>query len=165
MKKWLLTGLLVLPALALSQQEARAQFCYNLAGKFHVKICATGTLKGWHEKFPSCYGPSCFNNGGAGGPGGYAGGYGGGYDAGNKFAAPGPWYLYWPYAGTGGMATAQPMSFPGWTYEDNFNAPAPTGYPWWPAPTTAPLQGSTAATQLPASPYQPVGYPHYWYGH
>src|SRR5437588_11366 len=43
----------------------------------------------------------------------------------------GPWYSYWPY-------------------EAHFINPAPTGYPYWPAPQTLPGAGP-----VPAPAYQP----------
>jgi len=153
MRNWVLASLLALPCLALGQQTAHAQ-CYNIGGSFHIKICTTGTLKCWKEQFPSCYGP----------PNGFCGSG----NCGSKFSppvAPGPWYNYWPYAGTGYMG-AEPMTYPGWTYESNFNAPAPTGYPWWPAAITAPPKGTAGGAAYPAPAYQAVGaYPSYWYGH
>ncbi len=62
----------------------------------------------------------------------------------------GPWYQYWPM-------------------EAHFQTPAPTGYPYWPAPLTLPpgaAYGEPApANFLPAS-LQPSGYgappPSYW---
>ena len=46
----------------------------------------------------------------------------------------GPWYLYWPM-------------------EAHFQAPAPTGYPYWPAPMGLPPQnaayGASRGRQLP----------------
>lgn len=172
MNKLLLAGLVALPCLALEPQRAAAQ-CANLAGSFHIKFCATGTLKAWAEKFPSCYGPKC-GYGGQGHGGGYgAYGYAGGdpsvltgcADCPTGLQVPGPWYLYWPYANTA-YQTAPPMSFPGWNYGMHFNTPAPTGYPYWPTLTTAPPATLDQTAHMPApSVYQPVGYPSYWYGH
>jgi hypothetical protein len=82
----------------------------------------------------------------------------------------GPWYLYWPL-------------------EAHFTAPAPTGYPYWPAPmglpnqsfggpavqphytppppTTAPPQPAPPRSGLQPAYYRPVSYygpaPSYWY--
>ena len=73
--------------------------------------------------------------GGCGSPGGP------GYGGGGQLA---PWYNYWPL-------------------QAHFNAPAPTGYPYWPAPQ-APLPSAASA----GPGLQPVGYygsaPSYWYG-
>ncbi len=62
----------------------------------------------------------------------------------------GPWYQYWPM-------------------EAHFQTPAPTGYPYWPAPMTLPpnagVGGPAPANFMPAS-FQPSGYgappPYYW---
>ena len=62
----------------------------------------------------------------------------------------GPWYQYWPM-------------------EAHFQTPAPTGYPFWPAPMTLPPNGGVGgpapANFMPAS-LQPAGYgaspPYYW---
>jgi hypothetical protein len=69
----------------------------------------------------------------------------------------GPWYLYYPH-------------------DAYFQVPAPTAYPYWPAPQTLNASQLGAAsgpyTQTMPNPYgvyQPVGYyqqgPSYWYGH
>jgi len=68
----------------------------------------------------------------------------------------GPWYMYYPH-------------------DAYFQVPAPTAYPYWPAPQT--LNAAQSALSAPASAqtmpnpygvYQPVGYyqtgPSYWYG-
>jgi hypothetical protein len=62
----------------------------------------------------------------------------------------GPWYEYWPM-------------------EAHFQTPAPTGYPYWPAPLTLPPNAGVGAPApgnfMPAS-LQPSGYgappPSYW---
>src|SRR5208283_5718891 len=72
-----------------------------------------------------------------------------------------PWYQYWPY-------------------NAHFQTPAPTGYPYWPAPMTAMGYGAApmgpgagpatyyGAAPMPPSPVQPAAYypqaPAYWYG-
>lgn len=49
-----------------------------------------------------------------------------------------PWYNYWPY-------------------EAHFQTPAPTGYPWWPAPQTpSPGFMPSAPAYAPAAPAAPV---------
>ncbi|HVS36554.1 MAG TPA: hypothetical protein VMS17_13400 [Gemmataceae bacterium] len=62
----------------------------------------------------------------------------------------GPWYLYWPM-------------------EAHFQTPAPTGYPYWPAPLTLPpsaAYGAPAPGNFQPAPLQPAGYgappPSYW---
>jgi hypothetical protein len=67
-----------------------------------------------------------------------------------QFGQLGPWYLYWPM-------------------EAHFQTPAPTGYPFWPAPMTLPpnagMGGPAPANFMPAS-FQAPGYgaspPSYW---
>jgi hypothetical protein len=60
----------------------------------------------------------------------------------------GPWYQYWPL-------------------EANFQTPAPTGYPYWPAPMALPPNaglGAPAPANFQPASYQP-GYgaaPYYW---
>jgi hypothetical protein len=59
----------------------------------------------------------------------------------------GPWYLYWPM-------------------EAHFQAPAPTGYPYWPAPMGLPPQTAAAYGAPAAGNFQPAAYsgatPSYW---
>jgi hypothetical protein len=59
----------------------------------------------------------------------------------------GPWYLYWPL-------------------EAHFQAPAPTGYPYWPAPMALPRQNAAAYGAPAPGNFQPAGYtgatPSYW---
>jgi hypothetical protein len=68
----------------------------------------------------------------------------------------GPWYMYYPH-------------------DAYFQVPAPTAYPYWPAPQTMNAAqsglGAPSAAQTMPNPYgvyQPVGYyqtgPSYWYG-
>ncbi|HZT81163.1 MAG TPA: hypothetical protein VFA26_13105 [Gemmataceae bacterium] len=66
----------------------------------------------------------------------------------------GPWYSYWPL-------------------EAHFQTPAPTPYPYWPAPMNSPYAGGAPINLKPTPPaaaefFQPVGYssqaPCYWYG-
>jgi hypothetical protein len=67
----------------------------------------------------------------------------------------GPWYQYWPL-------------------EAHYNAPAPTGYPYWPAAQTLPngagsIQTGGGPPDVKQSAYyfQPASYygtPNYWYG-
>jgi hypothetical protein len=100
------------------------------------------TLKGFYSTSCGPAPPCC--------PGGGGGGYGGGYGGGDG-AGLGPWYLYWPQ-------------------EAHFQTPAPTGYPYWPAPQTL-QNGNGNGAALPANggyPLQPAAYapgtPAYWYG-
>lgn len=63
-----------------------------------------------------------------------------------QFGQLGPWYLYWPM-------------------EAHFQTPAPTGYPFWPAPMTLP--GAVGGAPGPGNfmpGVQPTGYaaPNYW---
>src|SRR5579862_7127285 len=54
----------------------------------------------------------------------------------------GPWYSYWPY-------------------EAHFISPAPTGYPYWPAPQTLPGQAFGVRPNpilTPMGPFAPGGY-------
>ncbi len=72
------------------------------------------------------------------------------YPGGGAVSQLGPWYQYWPM-------------------EAHFQTPAPTGYPYWPAPLTLPpnagVGGPAPANFMPAS-LQPSGYgappPSYW---
>jgi hypothetical protein len=167
MKRFVLASLLALPVLVIGQGQASAQ-CYNLAGSFRIKICATGCLKTWCEPFCGhnpCCGPGGCGSGGYGGGGHGCGLFGcQGVEA-CDFQPPGPWYQYWPYAA-------------------HFQAPAPTGFPYWPAPMTVPPSFDGHSAPPPGyAPYAPaaqtgaywptgvqaVGYysqvPSYWYGH
>jgi len=170
MKKLLWAAVLALPCLAISHSRATAQpgCCYNLAGGFHVKFCGTGFLKCWSEPFCGCTSckPGGCNGGYAGGPaygGGYAGGCAncpGGDCSGH---VPGPWYTYWPYSGQPFMTS--PYATDSWTYESNFQVPAPV-YPFWPVAANGAAPPAAVAAAAPYSGgFQPAGYyPSYWYG-
>lgn len=156
MRTLLVASLLALPVLAAGAPRATAgNGCYNLAGSFHIKICATGKLNCWKEPFSSC-----------GGGGGSHGGCGGCYDP-SGLQAPGPWYLYWPYGGAGQPMAGAPAYGGAWDYSMHFNAPAPMGSPYFAAPLTLPPGfGAGSGGGAPAPAYQPVSYyPQYWYGH
>jgi hypothetical protein len=168
MKKLLLAALLALPLSLLGGQKASAQCCFGLKGAFNIKVCASGSLIPYCEKFPCCV-PNCGPCGGCGSCGscgGYGGGgCGGGYGCGCPGPIPGPWYAFWPYDGNSQIAPCMP----GWSLDNHFQVAAPTGYPYWPNPMV-----------MHASPYaygggygggygpgcvQPVGYsPGSWYG-
>ncbi|HLN30794.1 MAG TPA: hypothetical protein VK395_23850 [Gemmataceae bacterium] len=151
MNKLIWAALLGLPALALYPQQAAADGCLNLQGGFRLKICASGFFKAWCE--PCGCAPACAP--GCGGSGGF-----------NECSGvvPGPWYLYWPYGGSGYMTA--PSTYPGWVYDNNFQTPAPV-YPYWPqssAPAAA-APGYQAPSQFLNTSTQPAGYyPSYWYG-
>jgi hypothetical protein len=153
MKKLMWAALLALPLLAVGQQRASAEGgcsgCVNLSGGFRLKLCYAGFLNCSCEPFPCCANPC-------------GGCCGGGYAdcTGN---APGPWYLYWPYGG-GNVMTGPVVA--GWTYDSNFQQPAPI-YPYWPAraPVAAFAGTGFAPATYPTQAFQPVGYyPSYWYG-
>jgi hypothetical protein len=157
MKKFLGAALLALPMLALGEKSARAQGrCVNLAGSFHIKICATGCFKAWCEPFCGCN--PCCGGGGYGGAAAYNECHG---------VVPGPWYTYWPSAQNPAVMTS-PYETPGWNYAMNFQTPAPIpgGFPYWPAAAAAqPAATATVAAPPPATNLQPAGYyPSYWYG-
>jgi hypothetical protein len=83
-----------------------------------------------------CFSPCCNYANGFSPCDGACGGGGG-------MAQLGPWYLYWPL-------------------EAHYQVPAPTGYPYWPAPMALP-PGSPGG---PPPGLQPAGYqqgPYYWY--
>src|SRR4051812_673249 len=107
MKKFLLAGLLAVTWMALTEHHAVAD-CYNLAGSFHLKVCYSGCLKAWKEACAPCN-PCCPDGGGGGGC--WAGRCG---DP-SGLIAPGPWYLWWPYADAG-YQSGPPAAFPGWNY-------------------------------------------------
>jgi hypothetical protein len=146
MRKFAWAALLSLPFAAVGADRASAGCCLNLQGGFRVKICAAGYLNACREPFSVC--PPC----GPGG-GGYGGGYGGGFCGANgqdcSGAVPGPWYTYWPYGGAPLMTSGQ--LYPGWTYDQNFQVPAPVPYPYWPA---------AASTAASSGAY----FPSYWGG-
>jgi hypothetical protein len=145
MRKLAWAAVLSLPFVAVGVEKASAGGCLNLQGGFRIKICCAGYLKGCCEPFSVC------NPCGGGSPWGFNGGGGGcdGCGGGCSGVVPGPWYTYWPYGGAPAMTS--PFSDPGWTYESNFQTPAPIAYPFWPAAaSTAPSAGS---------------YPSYWAGH
>src|SRR5436309_11888148 len=135
MKKLLLAALLALPLSLLAGQKASAQCCFGLKGAFNIKVCASGSLIPYCEKFPCCVpscGPCCSPCGSCGPCGGYGGGgYGGGcYGGGCPGPIPGPWYVFWPYDGTSQRAPCMA----GWTLDNHFQVAAPTGYPDRPNP-------------------------------
>ena len=148
MKTLLGATLLALPLLALSASDARAhgQGLGLGLGPYTAGGSITFGVRGWLR--PGCdQGPGGFNPGC---------GHGGGYGAGYGGAGVGPWYSYWPM-------------------EAHFQVPAPTHYPYWPAPMTSNVQGMGGYPQgmggYPVSPvgYHPAGYytpaPSYWYSH
>jgi hypothetical protein len=151
MKKYLLATLVALPLAAVGQQQASAGgCCYSFSGSYHFKICASCNFKCCREPFCPC---SPCGNGCCGDGCGLFG---------CPPTVPGPWYQYWPYDGYSQVAPASPG---GWSYEQHFQTPAPTGYPYWPNPMMA-GSGYNPPVQMPT--YQPVGYypqaPGYWYG-
>jgi hypothetical protein len=181
MKKPLAAALLALPFLALAPRQAAATCCsgcYNLSGCWHLKVCYFGKLSCWKQPFNHCcYGckPACGEGGCCGAPqggcapggyGGYAGAPGGGGCPGGDCNGccglcgctpyvPGPWYLFWP----NGMETEMgaPVGNGQWTLEDHFQLPAPTGFPYYPAPLT--IAADYNAHPLGCFPYQvPPGY-------
>ena len=135
MSKMIWASLLALPMLALGQSQASAGGgCWTIQGGFKLKICATGYF---NVRSDCC-------NGGCG-SGGYCGNDGQG-------GVPGPWYLYWPQGGQQVMTA--PGNYQGWTYDQHFQAPAPS-FPFW---------GGNQFTQNQGGGYQPANYyPSYWY--
>ena len=119
MKRFAWATLLALPLLALSQQQASANggFCWvHDFCRFRFKMCA--------QCYPNCH-CACHGWGGWGG---------GGNACGPAFdechgVVPGPWYTYWPYGGAPVMTS--PYNFPAWVYDDHFQVPAPSPYPYW----------------------------------
>lgn len=174
MRKFILAGLLALPLLVLNPARLLASGCCNgcyqsptLNFGFGMRIgfhkwcfCEKPTInpclpgKPHKHKHHGCQAPGCPT-------GGYGCGYGGG-DPSCAWGAGAPWYLFWPM-------------------DAHFRMPAPTGYPYWPAPqTTPPGFSSCYGYHLPAfnhygltypldaNAVQPAGYypqvPTYWYG-
>ncbi len=95
-------------------------------------------------------GPLGFTVGGSAQLSFYIAPYGGGGGGGGMMPAQaGPWYLYWPM-------------------EAHFNAPAPTGYPYWPSGMTLPDGGTTTSLGAFPSFAQSGGFtpqaPYYWGG-
>jgi hypothetical protein len=172
MRKFILAGLLALPCLAVDSSQVQAAGCCNgcnqtptlnfgfgmRIGLHHWCFCEKPTInpclpgKPHKHKHHGC--SSC-----AGG-GGYGGGHG---DMSCTWGAGAPWYLFWPY-------------------DAHFRMPAPTGYPFWPAPQTIqPGFGAHYGYNMPgyqtpnmgypmdANAVQPAGFypqqvPTYWYG-
>lgn len=146
MKKLALAAMLaVTPLLFAQKANAWGGGCGDgCSGGFTLggSISVNGFCKCWHGG--GCgnqFGPMC-------GGGGCGGAYGGGYGGSGGLA---PWYSYYPY-------------------DAYFQTPAPTGYPYWPAPMTPyPAAGVTADTgSYPyGGTYMPVAaqVPSYWYGH
>lgn len=148
MKRFALAGMLALAPLV-AAPKANAWWgggggCGNgCSGGFTIggSISLSGFCKGWHSGgCGSNFGPMCCGDGG----GGYgSGGYGGGGLA--------PWYAYYPY-------------------DAYFQTPAPTGYPYWPAPMT-PYPSPATSANVGSYPYSgtfvptAAQVPSYWYGH
>jgi hypothetical protein len=115
MKRLAWAALLALPLSAASPQRASANggFCWvHDFCRFKVKICA--------QCYPNCHCPPTYGMGW------------GGDSAGPAFdechgVVPGPWYTYWPYGGAPFMTS--PYQFATWSYDNNFQTPAP--YPYW----------------------------------
>ncbi len=152
MKRLVLSSLLALPILGLSENNASAFFCFQ--GTCNYKIGFPRIVFGIDTGCAAPYGPSMFNFGHPGHP-------------------HGPWYQHFPH---GGPHTAQPAPQPGAAPQGGQQLPAPrpaTGGDSAPAPTTQPTS-YYPASYSPASYYQPVNYqyytpnsyavPAYWYG-
>jgi hypothetical protein len=137
MKKFLVAALLALPLTALGSAQAHAGDCCTPL--YRVGISVGLVFRGWCGCDYSCCKQKAYC-----GPCGKGGGGGGG---GASFPGGGPWYGAWPY-------------------NAHFQTPAPTGYPFWPAPMTysghaaAPMPGVGGATYA-AQPMEEMGH----YGH
>jgi hypothetical protein len=126
MKRLALAALMALPLMAASQQQASADggfCCVHDFCRFRIKICA--------QCYPKACG--CAPSFGCGGWGGDA--CGASFDECHG-VVPGPWYTYWPYGGAPVMTS--PYNFPAWMYDDNFQTPAPSPYPYWGASSARP---------------------------
>jgi hypothetical protein len=138
MRKYILAAVLALPLTALGQQQAWAggggDCCTPL---YRVGISIGLVFRGWCGCDYSC----CKQKVGCGHCGSGGGGGGGGCCT---FPGGAPWYGYWPYPA-------------------HFQTPAPTGYPYWPAPMTysgygaAPTVGDGSQTAM----NMPAGIDHY----
>jgi hypothetical protein len=125
MKKFILAALVALPLTALSQQRAAAGSggCGDCCTPLYRVGMSIGIVwRGWCGCDYSCCKQKCNHCGSA-----YGGGGGGG--GGASFPGGGPWYGYWPHPA-------------------HFQTPAPTGYPYWPAPMTYSGYGA-APMQMP----------------
>jgi hypothetical protein len=164
MKKLIWAGFLAVPLLAVSASPvvAHPSGCLNLQGGFRLKLCYAGFLHASCESFPCCAsacGPTPCGGGCGGGYGGGSGGSGGcpGNDCSGY--APGPWYTYWPTA-QNPYVMSSPVDNPAWTYENNWQTPAPL-YPYWAPVAYVPMP----SVPNPNSGFQPASYaPSYWYG-
>jgi hypothetical protein len=128
MKKMLWASLTTLLFLAVHQSHARADILGRMAPVglgARMFACCVLTCDAHRPWFDECHG-----------------------------IVPGPWYLYWPYDGSGGMTS--PVSSNHWHYENHFQTPAPI-YPYWAA--------SQGVYPTPSTGFQATGYyPDYWYG-
>ena len=172
MRKFLLAGLLALPFLALQPGKTFAGCCGSGCGSTPTWNFGFGMRIGFHhwcfcEKAPinPCMPGKCHKQKSCapqpcGGFNPNMGGHCG--DPSCSYGAGAPWYMAWPYTA-------------------HFQSPAPTGYPFWPAPQRmGPGMGGMGGCYGQAYPgygypgidanVQPVGYypqaqvPSYWYG-
>jgi hypothetical protein len=124
MKKFILAALLALPLTALAQSSARAGGCGDCCTPlYRVGISVGLVFRGWCGCDYSTCKQTC------NGASGHCGGGGGG--GGGCFPGGGPWYGAWPYSA-------------------HFQTPAPTGYPYWPAPMGYGAGFSAAPAPAPA---------------
>jgi hypothetical protein len=107
MKKFLLAAIFALPLTALAGQRASAGDCCT--PMYRIGFSVGIVYRGWCGCDYSC----CKAPHNTGSCGNKCGGCG----SGCSFPGGGPWYGYWPYPA-------------------HFQSPAPTGYPYWPAPMT-----------------------------
>jgi hypothetical protein len=122
MKKFLLAALFALPLTALAGQRASAGDCCTPL--YRIGFSVGIVYRGWCGCDYSC----CKAPVGTGLGSGKCGG--GGCGSGCSFPGGGPWYGYWPYPA-------------------HFQTPAPTGFPYWPAPMT---YGGYSQAPVPTSP-------------
>lgn len=133
MRRFILAGLLALPLLGYVETRVEAGNCCPC-----INFGADITIKRWFRGGPGT-GPCCDNGpccGGGCGCGPCCGGGG--------CCNVGPWYLYWPL-------------------DAHFQVPAPTGYPFYPAPMAAGGLPGYAGYPPPAAypGYGPAGLPYH----